>query len=120
MRELTKSMFGWSWAMSLFGMQQMADLAGGMMGNTERARKATRSFDNVTSAGVGEMGQTMRTAFETGNNMQRCMMDLFFAGLSMMDSDRMSRMAANAAGCQQQDGQSAGRWTTPPPQQPAG
>ncbi|HEY1338310.1 MAG TPA: hypothetical protein VGF59_12405 [Bryobacteraceae bacterium] len=98
MRDLTKSMFSWTWAMSVFGAQQMMDMAGGAAGSADCASRASRRFDNIAAAAAGEMGQTMRAAFDAGNNMQRSMVDLFFGSLAMLDPQRLSRMAGGATG----------------------
>lgn len=70
MREFTKSMFSFSWAMSLFGAQQML--------NFLSPSKAVNAFDEVTSATRNELGQPLQTAFEAGDQLQRRMIDLMF------------------------------------------
>ena len=72
MREFTKSMFSFSWAMSLFGAQQMLNLFA--------PSKAAESFEQVTSATEGELGRSLQSAFRAGNEMQRRMIDLMFGG----------------------------------------
>lgn len=96
MRELTKSIFSWSWAMSVFGVQQMIDLAGGLVGSQERAGEAARRFDNVAGAAAAEMGQSMRATLDAGNNMQRGAVDLMFNSLGMFDPRRWTNMAGCA------------------------
>jgi hypothetical protein len=70
MREFTKSMMSYTWAMSLFGVQQMV--------NVFRPSDATESFDNVTDATRDELGDALRSAFRAGDNLQRGMVDLTF------------------------------------------
>lgn len=79
MREFTKSMMSYTWAMSLFGVQQMV--------NIFRPSRATESFDNVTDATRDEFGDGMRAAFRAGDNLQRGMVDLTFGifGLGMFN-----------------------------------
>ena len=67
MRELTKSVFSASWAMSLFGVQQMVNLA-------DPAR-AARAFDSVAQAAVTGFDGVTRAAYETGDRLQRQMVD---------------------------------------------
>jgi hypothetical protein len=96
MQQFTKSMFSWGWAMSVFGMQQAIDIAGGLTGAKDGAATAARRFDNVAAAATAEVGQSMRAALDTGNNLQRGMVDALFSGMSMMDPQRWRKMAPNA------------------------
>jgi hypothetical protein len=84
MRELTKSVFGCTWAMSIFGLQQMLDIAGGLTGSTDRAARAARSFDSVATVAASELGRGMRSAFDAGNNLQHRVVDLLFGGLTAL------------------------------------
>lgn len=68
MRDLTKSMLSYSWAMSLFGVQQMWDLM--------RPSKAQDSFDAVTEATQQQFGDIMMATFRVGDNIQRGIVDL--------------------------------------------
>lgn len=79
MREFTKSMMSYTWAMSVFGVQQMV--------NVFRPSQATESFDNVTEATRDEFGDGLRAAFRAGDNLQRGMVDLAFGmfGLGMFN-----------------------------------
>ena len=52
MREFTKSMMSYTWAMSLFGVQQMF--------NVLRPSKAVESFENVTGATEEELGRSLQ------------------------------------------------------------
>jgi hypothetical protein len=70
MRDFTKSLFSFSWAMSLFGVQQTLNLLS--------SSKATEAFDHVTKATKEEMGDTMRATFRAGDDLQRRMVDLTF------------------------------------------
>lgn len=95
MRELTKSIGSFSWAMSLFGVRQMA--------NAMRPSRATEAFDSVTEATEGELGDLLRSAFELGDRMQRGFVDMTFgmASMEMLDprnwTRTMGEMAGNAA-----------------------
>ena len=79
MREFTKSMMSYTWAMSLFGVQQAL--------NIFSPSKATESFDNVTEATREEFGEGLRAAFRAGDNLQRGVVDLTFGvfGLGMFN-----------------------------------
>jgi hypothetical protein len=75
MRELTKSIGSFSWAMSLFGVRQMA--------NVLCPSRAAEAFDSVSEATEGELGDFLRSAHEVGDRMQRSFVDMTFGMLSM-------------------------------------
>lgn len=75
MRELTKSMLSFSWAMSLFGLKQMADLF-------VPGSNTTGSFEAVTRCTEDQLGSTTRSAFRAGDNLQRGLVDLTFTLLT--------------------------------------
>ena len=68
MRELTKAFFSASWAMSLFALQQTVNLA--------RPRKAAKALDDVADAAAAGFDGVTKAAFETGDRIQRQMVDL--------------------------------------------
>jgi hypothetical protein len=70
MRELFKSFFRFSWAMSLFGAQQAANVA--------TPAKAAESFNRVSDATKQELNEITSTAFKTGDNLQKGAVDTFF------------------------------------------
>jgi len=80
MREFTKSMMSYTWAMSLFGVQQMV--------NAFRPSKATESFDNVTKATREEFGEALRATFRAGDNLQRGLVDMTFSVFTLGMFDR--------------------------------
>ena len=70
MREFTKSMTSYTWAMSMFGIQQMV--------NIFRPGRATESFNNVTKAAEDEFDDAMKATFRAGDNLQRGLVDMTF------------------------------------------
>src|SRR5258708_5501258 len=95
MRELTKSMLGFSLAMPLFGMKQMMAIA--LPRDPSRPfGKATDSFDAVAGATVGQMDGAWKDAFQAGDRLQRGMVDLFLGVLTgdSFDLNRMMRMTS--------------------------
>ena len=80
MREFTKSMTSYSWAMSLFGLQQMV--------NVFRPRKATESFNNVTKATEEQFGEALKATFRAGDNLQKGLIDVTFGILTLGMFDR--------------------------------
>jgi len=81
MRELTKSMTSYAWAMSVFGVQQTWNLLG--LGGNGSWNRSTSSFNHVTEATSKELGDTMRAVFHSGDSLQRGMVDLFLAPFSL-------------------------------------
>jgi len=91
MRELTKSLFSFSWAMSLFGIQQTANLMS--------PEKVAKAFDSVSDAAREQFTDAVKTAFNAGDKLQRSALDLT---MGMMTRDGASpnkwlRMASDAA-----------------------
>ena len=78
LRELTKSFFSLSWAMSLFGVQQMFNLA--------RPKQAAQAFDAVADAAAEGFDGATRSAYQAGNRWQRQMVD---AALSVFSRDAL-------------------------------
>ena len=85
MRELTKSMTSYAWAMSLFGLQQMV--------NVFRPGKATESFNNVTKATEDEFGDALKATFRAGDNLQKGFVDVTCGVLTLGMFDRGSGRA---------------------------
>ena len=91
MREFTKSLSSFWWAMSLFGVQQTANLL-----SPDRAAKA---FDSVTKASQEQLGNTLKSTFNVGDRLQRTAVDLtlgMFTG-QMLNPNRWLRTAADVA-----------------------
>ena len=80
MREFTKSMTSYTWAMSLFGLQQMV--------NVFRPAKATQAFINVTKATEDQFGEALRATFRAGDNLQKGLVDVTFGLLTLGMFDR--------------------------------
>ena len=81
MRDITKSLFSFSWAMSLFGAKQALNLftpRGPDMGRSP----AAGAFQDVTQSVVGQFGDSLRRVFEAGDQLQQGMVDAMFMMLS--------------------------------------
>jgi hypothetical protein len=79
-RELTKSLTSYAWAMSMFWTQQMFNMMG--LGGSGSWNRSARSMNNVTEATTNEMGDTLRAVYRSGDTLQRGMVDLFLAPFS--------------------------------------
>lgn len=75
MREFTKSMMSYTWAMSMFGVQQMVNLFSQQQG---QQHPVTQAFNNVTGCTEEEMGDIVKATFRTGDNLQRGLVDMMF------------------------------------------
>ncbi len=73
LRELVKSMLGFSWAMSLFGLRSMA--------NMMAPSRAAASLDAVKQAAEGELGAGLHGAFQAADQLQRKVVDGVFAAV---------------------------------------
>lgn len=92
MRELTKSIGSFSWAMSLFGAKQMLNLL--------RPARATEAFDSVTRETEHQLDDALRATFQAGDRIQRSLVDLTFGvfTLQAFDPGRWSETASEMAG----------------------
>ncbi|HYX25000.1 MAG TPA: hypothetical protein VFC23_12665 [Thermoanaerobaculia bacterium] len=96
MRELTKSMLSFSWALPLFGMKQMMDMA--LPRDPSRPfGRATDSFDAVTGAAQDQLGNGWNAVFRAGDQLQRGMVDLMFSFFSpdAWNPNRMMQMTSD-------------------------
>jgi hypothetical protein len=83
MRDLTKSLTSYTWALSVFGLQQTLNLLG--LGGSGSWSRSTKAFTNVTEATSNELGDTMRALFRSGDTLQRGMVDLLLAPLGFVN-----------------------------------
>lgn len=91
MREFTKSIFSFSWAMSLFGVQQTTNLLS--------PAKAAEAFDSVTEATRAQFTDVLKTTFNAGDKLQRSALDMtlgMFTG-EALNPNKWMRMASDAA-----------------------
>ena len=91
MREFTKSMTSYTWAMSLFGLQQMI--------NVFRPAKAAQQLNNVTKATEEQFGDALKATFRAGDNLQRGFVDVTFGVLTlgMLDCGGGAQAASDVA-----------------------
>lgn len=78
MRDLTRSVASFTWAMSLFGVEQMANLMS--------PRRAADAFGAVARSAEGALGPGLRSAFETGDRLQKAMLDASFSLVGLAPS----------------------------------
>jgi hypothetical protein len=79
-------MMSYTWAMSVFGMQQMMNLL--TPGTSQSSMcKAGQAFDNVTDATTKTFDPMLMNTFKAGDSLQRGMVDMMFSGLMAGGSD---------------------------------
>ena len=113
MWDFTKSALSFSWAMSLFGAQQMANLFA--------PSKVTKAFDEVTQATEAELGNTLKAAFKAGDVLQRGLVDVTLGVLTgqILDPRRWTEIASGVmqqsanTGQQSRQTASGGGWSSP-------
>ena len=95
MRDLTKSLFSFSWTMSLLGLEQLTNLLSEERSGNRRERMA-KAFDAVTDATVEQLGERTSSLYESGDKLQRETIDLMF-DLSRPDELKPKKVVDRAA-----------------------
>lgn len=90
MRDLARSLGTFTWAMSMFGVEQMANLMS--------PRRAADAFAAVARTTEGALGPGLRSAFQTGDRLQRSIVDLSFSLVGMGSSPCCGGAPARAGG----------------------
>ena len=85
MRELTKSFFSYSLALSLFPLRQMQNLMT-PAGRDGKKGPATEAFDALTNATTDQFGETLGSAFRMLDNVQQGIIGLMFSFLGFGSS----------------------------------
>jgi hypothetical protein len=84
MDELVKSIISFSWAMSLFGIKQLANTVT-PRDPSQGMNRAANAFHSVTRATEEQLGDLMSEAFGYGDRMQRGVIDLAYSILTFDD-----------------------------------
>lgn len=77
MRDLTKSFFSFSWAMTMFGLEQFRTLFSDEIEGKRRDRM-THDLEAVTEVTRKRLSKRNASMFESGNDLQRDMVDLMY------------------------------------------
>lgn len=87
MRDVAKSMIRFSWAMSLFGLEQIGNVLRERKDDEEsREKKVSEALDSVSEATERSFAERMKDLFEAGDRLQEEMVDLVF---DVFDSDSL-------------------------------
>lgn len=90
MREVAKSMLGFSWAVSLFSVQQMAKL---MTPSSASPETMASQFDEASRAVQELLTDTVAQQFRAGDEWQRKMVDALFDAASLQaDTTKIGEM----------------------------
>jgi hypothetical protein len=96
MREFTKSMMSYTWATSVFSLQQMVNLLRPQ--GQRQSHPATDAFNNAAQRTAEQMGDTMRSTFRAGDQIQRGMVDAMFGVLTLGMSGRGGQAGGGSGG----------------------
>jgi hypothetical protein len=75
MRDFIKSTLRFSWAMSLFGVQQLENM---VEDSSQQNNKTATAFDSITHATEEQLGGAIKDAFKAGDQLQSGMVDMMF------------------------------------------
>jgi hypothetical protein len=91
MRDLTKSSLTLPWAMSLFGVQQMANL---VSPSPKGMASATAALDNVSEVTAQQLDGWLKQTYKIGTGVQRLLVDLMMFRTPEFDQSTLMHMAA--------------------------
>lgn len=77
MREVAKSFASFSWAMAMFGIEQLTNLVSEERAGSRKER-LSRAFDSMTDATGKVLGERTKSMFDAGSRLQNDMVDLTF------------------------------------------
>jgi hypothetical protein len=95
-RDLTKSMLSFSWAMSLFSMEQLANTLTPQRPD-QPTHKAATAFNAVTHATEEQLSSVLKGVFKAGDQLQKGTIDLMFSFLSLeaFNPSQMMKMTSD-------------------------
>ncbi|HYL05415.1 MAG TPA: hypothetical protein VE075_05215 [Thermoanaerobaculia bacterium] len=95
MREITKSLTSFSWALSLFGVQQVVNFVQRPLPAADHP--AARELGTAARAGEQQLGGTFERVFKAGDQVQRSAVDLAFGLVSLeaLDPSRLATLSAD-------------------------
>jgi len=92
MREFTKSALTLPWAISMFGVQQAANLVAPR--SADRLAGAAAAYDAVSGATEQQLDGWLKQAYTVGNGVQRVLVDILMMKTPEIDSSALMRMAS--------------------------
>lgn len=113
MRELTKSVVSFSWAVSLLGMKEAAGMF--MSQGRGAGQPMSNDLDAVTQTAVGQLGPSFQGIFRTGDNLQRGMVNAMFGIFDPGKWNPAAWMPGTGMGSSSCSGQPSQSWGPVPP-----
>lgn len=98
MREVAKSAFSFSWALSLLGMEQAVSL----FRPSQQGRGDV--FEPITQVAVNQLDDSLKGMYRFGDNLQKQMFDMAF---SLLNPSTLSKMNPFGPKNPEQSGQAA-------------
>jgi hypothetical protein len=92
-RELAKSTLTLPWAMSMFGVQQVARLVAAPP-SADRMAGTAKALDAVSDATASQLDGWLKQTYQVGDRAQRAVVDLMMMRTPEFDSSALMRMAA--------------------------
>ena len=94
-RDLTKSLLSFSWGMSLFSLQQAANLLT-PQSPSQPTHTATAAFNTITQRTQEELGDALKGVFRAGDQLQKGMVDMAFSffTLGAVNPSRLMQMTS--------------------------
>ena len=114
MRKLMKSLFSFSWGMSLFGARQVSQVLT-PQNPQQTIGEVSTAFDAVTRSAAEQLDGVFAQAFDAGEKLQKGVMDMMFDAIPM----DLSNAAPGSAGVAPSASQGQGQGAPPAPVQPA-
>jgi hypothetical protein len=96
MRDMAKSAMTLPWVMSLFGLQQIANMM--MPANGDSRADAAKAFDAVSQAAEQQLDGWLKTTYTMGNGIQKSVIDLMMLKTPDIDPSVFMRMAEQMQG----------------------
>lgn len=95
-RDITKSMLSFSWAMSLFGVKQLTNVLS-PQSPSQATHKTASAFNAVAQVTEDQLGDMLRGAFKAGDQLQKGIVDmtLGFISLEALNPSQMMKMASD-------------------------
>src|SRR5262245_44953826 len=96
MRDMAKSAMSLPWVLSMFGIQQIANMM--MPANGDNAGGAAKAFDAVSQAAEQQLDGWLKTTYNVGNGIQKGVIDLMTLKTPEFDPSVYMRMAEQMQG----------------------
>ena len=90
MQQFARSMGRFTWAMSLFGVQQTMNMVRGVSSDSD-VRPSTESFRALTDAAVFRLGESSQITFRAVDRLQQQVIDVGFSVLMLGPLDAVMR-----------------------------